>query len=288
MLPPTKLASSNRLALGSPRRRPRLVRPSMREHAAPASSSTISGTTSRRRPAIDRLDRRRAPAPVVVRVFRAEGQLRLHLLVDISRSMGIGTPDKLAGARRAAAALCYRRPRAPRCRRRADFRRIRRRHVGRPAGRAPDFRGVRRCGASSRRALGDRSALIDYGGAVRGPGLVVVISDFFHPDGALDGLRYLLYRGLTPAIVQVVSDDELQPGDRRRRGAGGYRGRERRVSRRRRGVGRRLSDRLARMSAELEGFCFSRSLPWLRVASSASFQSLVKACQQAGLLAARA
>jgi hypothetical protein len=47
-------------------------------------------------------------------------------------------------------------------------------------------------------------------------------------------------------------------------------------------------ERLARMSAELEAFCLGSSLPWLRVASSASFQSLVTVCQQAGLLARHA
>src|SRR4249920_812981 len=44
---------------------------------------------------------------LVVRVFRAEGQLQLHLLVDISRSMTTGSPDKLECARKLAAALCY-------------------------------------------------------------------------------------------------------------------------------------------------------------------------------------
>jgi len=42
-------------------------------------------------------------------------------------------------------------------------------------------------------------ALIDYGARARGPGLAVVISDFFDSWWAFDGLRYLLYPGLTPA-----------------------------------------------------------------------------------------
>src|SRR3977135_3167513 len=44
---------------------------------------------------------------LVVRVFRAEGQLRLHLLVDTSASMSVGAPSKLACAARLAAALAY-------------------------------------------------------------------------------------------------------------------------------------------------------------------------------------
>ena len=44
---------------------------------------------------------------LVVRVFSAEGRLQLHLLVDISRSMTAGVPDKLQCAKKLAAALCY-------------------------------------------------------------------------------------------------------------------------------------------------------------------------------------
>src|SRR5262245_63381361 len=44
---------------------------------------------------------------LVVRVFQTAGQLRLHLLVDVSRSMIAGEPSKLACARKLAAALCY-------------------------------------------------------------------------------------------------------------------------------------------------------------------------------------
>ena len=226
---------------------------------------------------------------LVVRVFRAEGQLQLHLLVDVSRSMTTGTPDKLACATKLAAALCYVAVERRDAVGVATFDDTIRRHVKPAEGRAQIFKvfeTLRASGAGGRSAI--NRALIDYGGAVRGPGLAVVISDFFHSDGALDGLRYLLYRGLTPAIVQVVSDEELQPqivdaaelvDIEDANGAplaidvasvAAY------------------QDRLARMSAELEAFCLSRSVPWLRVASSASFQSLVKACQHAGLLARRA
>src|SRR5215471_14352053 len=44
---------------------------------------------------------------LVVRMFQTAGQLRLHLLVDVSRSMIAGAPSKLACARKLAAALCY-------------------------------------------------------------------------------------------------------------------------------------------------------------------------------------
>src|SRR5260221_7827140 len=44
---------------------------------------------------------------LVVRVFRADAHLRVHLLVDSSGSMAAGAPDKLSSARKIAAALGY-------------------------------------------------------------------------------------------------------------------------------------------------------------------------------------
>src|SRR5258706_3613494 len=44
---------------------------------------------------------------LVVRQFRAEGHVRLHLLVDVSRSMTLRTPPKIDSARKLASALGY-------------------------------------------------------------------------------------------------------------------------------------------------------------------------------------
>jgi hypothetical protein len=44
---------------------------------------------------------------LVVRVPRAHGHLRVHVLVDVSASMSIGEPAKLACAAQVAAAVCY-------------------------------------------------------------------------------------------------------------------------------------------------------------------------------------
>jgi uncharacterized protein (DUF58 family) len=203
--------------------------------------------------------------------------------------MTIGAPDKLACARKLAAALCYVAVERRDAVGVATFDDAIRSYVKPAAGRAQIFKvfeTLRRAEPASRSAI--NRALIDYGGAVRGPGLAVVISDFFHPDGALDGLRYLLYRGLTPAIVQVVADEELQPeiaDDAELVDIEDANGAAVAVD-----VASvaAYQERLARMSAELEAFCLSRSLPWLRVASSTSFPSLVKVCQHAGLLARHA
>lgn len=222
---------------------------------------------------------------LVVRVFSAEGRLQLHLLVDVSRSMIAGSPDKLQCAKKLAATLCYiavaRRDAAGV----ATFDDTVRSYVAPAAGRSQIFKvfdALRSAPTGGRSAL--NKALFDYGAAARGPGLAVVMSDFFEAGGALDGLRFLLYRGLTPAIVQIVADEELQPdvadeaelvdledpgGDPLvvdASAVAAYR------------------EHLAQASSELEQFCRVQGLAHARLVSSAPFQSLVSTCRQAGLL----
>src|SRR5437870_9476688 len=149
---------------------------------------------------------------LVVRVFSAEGRLQLHLLVDVSRSMSAGTPDKLACAKKLAAALCYMAVARRDAAGAATFDDTVRSYVAPAAGRAQLFKvfdTLRSAAHGGRSAL--NKALFDYGAAARGPGLAVVISDFFEPAGAFDGLQFLMYRGLTPAIVQIVAPEELDP-----------------------------------------------------------------------------
>jgi uncharacterized protein (DUF58 family) len=226
---------------------------------------------------------------LVVRVFSAEGRLQLHLLVDVSRSMTAGTPDKLHCAKKLAAALCYiavaRRDAAGV----ATFDDTVRSYVAPTAGRSQIFRVfdlLRSASAGGRSSL--NKALFDYGAAARGPGLAVVMSDFFEAEGAFDGLQYLIYRGLTPAVVQIVADEELHPDvedeaelvDLEAPGGdplvvdasavAAYR------------------EQLARASTELEHFCRVRGLAYAHLVSSTPFQALVASCRQAGLLDVRA
>ena len=222
---------------------------------------------------------------LVVRVFSAEGRLQLHLLVDVSRSMTAGSPDKLQCARKLAAALCY----VAVARRDAvgvaTFDDTVRSYVAPAAGRSQIFKvfdTLRAAPVGGGSSL--NKALSDYGAAARGPGLVVVISDFFEAGGAFDGLRYLLYRGLTPAIVQVVADEELDPAladeaelvDLEAPGGdplvvdasavAAYR------------------EQFATASAELEQFCRTQGLAHTQIVSSAPFQTIISTCRHAGLL----
>lgn len=226
---------------------------------------------------------------LVVRVAPAEAHLQLHLLIDTSASMGVGIPSKLACATRVAAALCYlavhRRDSVGVATFDQDVRTV----VLPAPGRQQLQRVFAVLGAavpSGRSRFVD--ALTQYGSVVRGGGVAVVLSDFFQPDDTLDGLRHLRHRGLTPAVVQIVADEELDPAIDDEvdladaedpsmpmhtvdpRAVAGY------------------LEAMGRRSSELATFCETQGLPWARLTSSCPFETSMQACLDAGLLSAHA
>jgi uncharacterized protein (DUF58 family) len=221
---------------------------------------------------------------LVVRVSRAGGDLRVHLLVDVSRSMSVGRSEKMLCARKIAAALCY-----VAIERRdvvglATFDHTVQTFVPPMSGRSQLFRtlqvltAVQPLGVSS-----IDNALLHYGAAVRGPGLAVVISDFCEPGAGLQGLRYLLHRGLTPAVVHVLAPEELRPEvsdsveliDVERPEA-------------RTIVGPAFvaayRQRLADHNEMLRSFCRQQALPFLHVESDTSFKTIVAGLAASGVL----
>jgi uncharacterized protein (DUF58 family) len=150
---------------------------------------------------------------LVVRVPRAEGHLRLHVLVDTSSSMSIGQPDKLTCATRAAAALCYVAVEHRDAAGVSSFRDRITTWLPPAEGRGQLFRALEALGTWLPAGVSaiDR-ALEQYAGAMAGPGLAVVLSDFFQPGAGLQGLQALLARGLVPAVLQVVAPEEISPG----------------------------------------------------------------------------
>jgi uncharacterized protein (DUF58 family) len=222
---------------------------------------------------------------LVVRVFHGEGRLQLHLLVDVSRSMTAGIPAKLQCAKKLAAALCYiavaRRDAAGV----ATFDDAVRSYAPPAAGRSQIFKvfdTLRSASTGGRSAL--NNALLQYGAAARGPGLAVVISDFFDANGAFEGLKFLLYRGLTPAIIQVICDEELDPelGDEAELFDLEEPGGDPLVVDA--AAVRAYQEQLAGVSADLERFCRAQGLPFARLASSAPFHAVIATCKKAGFL----
>ena len=149
---------------------------------------------------------------LAVKVSRADAHVELHLLVDSSRSMSIGDPQKLSCAARLAAAIAYvtlaQHDRVAF----AGFDHVLRGAMQPAAGRAQGRRildalsELRPHGPSS-----SASALRAYACTVRGPAFAVVLSDFLEADDPRAGLRELLQAGIVPAVVQIVADEELDP-----------------------------------------------------------------------------
>jgi uncharacterized protein (DUF58 family) len=222
---------------------------------------------------------------LVVRMFRAEGHVPLHLLVDSSASMRFGASRKIDVALRAAAALSYvavlrRDPVAF-----ATFDTTVRTHLAATAGRTQLFRlfeAARDVRASGRSDL-DRS-LTDYGTAVRGPGLAVVFSDFFDSAARLDGVRYLMYRGFVVALVQVLAPEELEPQVLEDADLVDLEHPDARPLRVDAAVVTGYLERLSQLTGRLQTFCRGQGLPFVRLVSSDPFATIVGAYTGAGLL----
>ncbi len=225
---------------------------------------------------------------LVTRTYRTNAQLKVHVLLDISGSMGGGVPDKLSCATKVAAIVGYAAIRARDAVGLATFGGTITQRLTPASGRLQLLRifavlsGV---AAHGRSAI--ENSLMTYAGMERGPGLAVVISDFFDANGVLQGLRYLQHRGLTPAVVQVLSEDELEPAlvgdvelvdiespDTARLLAGT----ESIVA---------YKAALAESRASLREFCDAKSLPLVELTSSQSFTDMLRTCSRAGLFVGR-
>lgn len=222
---------------------------------------------------------------LVVRVSRSDGHLRVHVLVDASASMLVGAPDKFSCARRLAAALCYVAQERRDVAGVALFDSDVRAHVPPASGRPQLVKafglldGARPSGASNL-----NRALMHYGAAARGPGLAVVLSDFFTPSSGFDGLQYLLHRGLSPAVVQVVAREELEPDLLDDAELFDIESPSAPTVVVDAGAVAAYKARLAEHEAALTAFCREHGIPFVRIVSDSTFGDMLAALQHAGLL----
>lgn len=224
---------------------------------------------------------------LVVRVPRAHGHLRVHVLVDVSASMSIGEPAKLTCAVQTAAAVCYVAARHRDAAGLSTFRERVTSYMPPAEGRAQLLRILDTLATlePSGQSTIDR-ALEHYASASSGPGLAVVLSDFFEPGAGIRGLQYLLYRGLTPVVLQVVARKEIEPelasdselvdierpdGERLVVDAG---------------VLSAYRTRLAQHEATLREFCAFHKCPLGRLVSDMSFPEIVRVLQGIGVIGA--
>ncbi len=224
---------------------------------------------------------------LTVRVLQAEGQAHVHVVLDASASMGndASAPmvHKLEAATKLAAALCYltvaRRDQAGL----SVFNTAVTTHLSGTRGRShlhQLFSALASVSAQGGSAI--TTSLTEISQRLRPPAFVIVISDFFTPGFGLDGLRALSLRGLDPAVVQIVSDEEITPvltdGDMLV---------DLEVDGRTTADRARYLERFAVMTSELRHHCLAHGMPWLQLRSSIGFAEALDAMIHAGILAGR-
>ena len=146
-----------------------------------------------------------------LKLFVEEEDVTVHILVDASRSMDFGEPNKLDAARRAAAALGYLGL--------ATMDRVSVAFLGDGASTPMrPIRGKRRAfdlftflsQPRADRMTGLASAVRAYAARMRGSGPLVLISDLMDP-GYLDALRDLAGTRSQLSVLHLLAPEELDP-----------------------------------------------------------------------------
>jgi uncharacterized protein (DUF58 family) len=146
-----------------------------------------------------------------VKLFVEEEDVTVHVLVDASRSMDYGEPNKLDAARRAAAALGYLGL--------ASMDRVSVAFLGDgAASQMRPIRGKHRAMELFRfltepraeRLTGLAAAARAYASRMRGTGPLLLISDLMDP-GYLDALRDLAGTRCQLSVLHLLAPDELEP-----------------------------------------------------------------------------
>jgi len=147
-----------------------------------------------------------------LKLFHDEEELRLHLLLDASRSMDFGEPTKIDHVRRVAAALAY-----------VALSSLNRVKIVVLSERGPEElpwqRGVQSSGrvfgfleevrAEGKNALA--TGVARWIGRARPSGVVVLLSDLLDRDGPLPALKPLVRPTIDAHLVQILSPEEAEP-----------------------------------------------------------------------------
>jgi uncharacterized protein (DUF58 family) len=146
-----------------------------------------------------------------IKLFVEEEDVTVHVLVDASRSMDFGDPNKLDFARRAAAALAY----------------LGLAHLDRVSvaflgdGQATGMRPLRGKGRTlelfdflsaprAERLTGLADAARAYASRLRGTGPLLLLSDLMDP-GYLDALRVLAGTRCQLSVLHILAPEEIDP-----------------------------------------------------------------------------
>lgn len=150
---------------------------------------------------------------LLLKRFQEEEDLHVYILLDISKSMDAGTPNKFDYVRRIAAALAYIAL--------ADLDRVsilayaEEVKAVMPLTRGKDriltvlrfLEGLQSTGTATDLATVAKSLV----NRAQRAGLVVILSDFFDQQGFRGGIDLLRHRRFEPHVIQVHSEEEARP-----------------------------------------------------------------------------
>jgi uncharacterized protein (DUF58 family) len=224
-----------------------------------------------------------------VRLYRAEEDLSLAILLDTSGSMGWGKPSKGRLAAQLGGALAFI---ALQSGDRVELATCRAASI---AQRLPNLRGQGATWTAWR--LLER---LEFGGAtdlnaaltsasryLRGSGLTVIVTDLFSPAGYQQGIDALLSRRQDVLLVHVLAPDELDPpadliGDWRLLDAESMPSLEATITP---SVLRSYRRLLASFAAEASDFCRRRGITYIQLRSDVRLQDVVlRTFRTAGIL----
>jgi uncharacterized protein (DUF58 family) len=211
-----------------------------------------------------------------LKVFTADEEMNVYLLVDTSRSMAEGTPPKIDYAKKVAAALGY----------------IGLKNLDRVGGAAFSFRvdAPLTLGRGRKQVLsmfnflsklscsGEtdlRSAIHSFTTLFPHPGLVVIVSDLFDPVGWRAALEELATKRYQLLVIHILDDQEINPkpwGDVALNDVESKRERRFFVDA---DVVRRFQGELTDYFKEIETVCSGRRIDYLRTTTQVPFDEFV-------------
>lgn len=147
-----------------------------------------------------------------LRLFEEEEDLYIYFLIDCSKSMQLGDPNKLDYAKRVAAALGY-----------IGLSNLDRVSIipfsSKLDGRLPPSRGKAQIfkifdfldNVEAGKHTSLEQAFKTFVTQNKRRGMAVVLSDFYDPSGFEEGMNYLRYYKFDPIVIHVYDQRELEP-----------------------------------------------------------------------------
>ncbi len=213
---------------------------------------------------------------LLVKLFVAEEELSLNVLVDNSKSMCCPNDNKLIYAKKVAAALSYISLSNLDRVGISTFSQSLNVRVMPSRGKRHFFTCLHHLDEVGQETTTDiNKALIDFANTMNRPGVVVIISDFFDPAGYERGLNYLIYKRYDVNIIQLVSPEERDmdlQGDLRLTDVetGDY-------------IDVTMTEKLTKMYQKefsalckgLETFCLKRGITYIKTVTDVDFEELI-------------